>query len=155
MTVTDLVGSVRASRKHFWKHIDGLTDAQWDWKPYPECKNACETLAHLVTDDRAALAAVESDGEPDYESFAETERDPARLRVLLTASHEALCVALLAKFADAPLDTTLSVWGVPMPLGTGISHFCSEDFFHAGQISFIRMATDPTWDYYSAIYGAH
>ena len=75
VTVTDLVDAVRASRRHFWKHVDGLSDAQWDWKPYPECKSVTETLAHLVQDDRAALAALESGGEPDYEAFAEPERD--------------------------------------------------------------------------------
>ena len=28
----------------------------------------------------------------------------------------------------------------------------SEDYYHAGQITFIRMATDPQWDYYRSIY---
>jgi len=153
VTVTDLVDAVRGSRRHFWKHVDGLSDAQWDWKPYPECKSVRETLAHLVQDDRAALAALESGGEPDYEAFAEPERDPDRLRALLAQSHNALCAALLSRFAGAPLDTPLSVWGAIKPLGTGIPHFCSEDYFHAGQVTFVRLATDPTWDYYSAIYG--
>ncbi len=132
MTVTDLVNTVRDSRRHFWKHVNGLSDAQWDWKPYPECKSVRETLAHLVQDDRAALAALHSGGEPDYESFAEPERDLDRLRALL---------------AD------MSAWGAIKPLGLGIPYFCSEDYFHAGQVLFIRLATDPAWDYYSAVYG--
>jgi len=153
VTVTDLVNTVRDSRRHFWKHVDGLSDAQWDWKPYPECKSIRETLAHLVQDDRAALAALHSGGEPDYESFAEPERDLDRLRALLAESHEALCAAIAAKFDGAPLDTPMSAWGAIKPLGTAIPFFCSEDYFHAGQISFIRLATDPTWDYYGAVYG--
>jgi len=153
VTVTDLVDAMRASRRHFWKHVNGLSDAQWDWKPYPECKSIRETLAHLVQDDRAALAALHSGGEPDYEAFAEPERDLDRLRALLAESHEALCAAITAKFDGAPLDTPLSAWGAIKPLGTGIPFFCSEDYFHAGQVTFIRLATDPTWDYYGAIYG--
>ncbi len=153
MTVADLVDAVRASRRHFWKHVDGLSGGQWDWKPYSECKSVRETLAHLVTDDRAALAALHSGGEPDYEAFAEPERDPDRLRALLAASHEALCAAILTKFDGAPLDTPMSVWGAVKPLGIGIPFLCSEDYFHAGQVSFIRLATDPGWDYYSAVYG--
>ncbi len=153
MTVSDLVDAVRSSRRHFWKHVDGLREDQWDWKPYPECKSIRETLAHLVTDDRAALAALEAGGEPDYESCVESERDLERLRELLTESHQALCATLEQKYAGAPLDTVASFWGAMKPLGAGIPFLCSEDYFHAGQVSFIRMATDPAWDYYSAIYG--
>ncbi len=153
VTVTDLVDAVRASRRHFWKHVDGLSGEQWGWKPYPECKSICETLAHRVVDDRAALAALESGGEPDYEAFAEPERDLERLRTLLAESHEALCQAILAKFDGAPLDTPMSVWGAVKPLGIGIPYLCSEDYYHAGQVAFIRLATDPAWEYYGAIYG--
>ena len=153
MTVTDLVASVRASRRHFWKHLAGLTEAQWDWKPYPECKSVRETLAHLVQDDRAALEALRTGGEPDYEGATEPERDMARLRAILAESHEALCAAILEKYADSPLGDTASIWGSPMPLGRGIPYLCSEDFYHAGQVAFIRQATDPAWDYYGAIYG--
>ena len=154
MTVTDLVDAVRASRRHFWRHVDGLNAEQWDWKPYPECKSIRETLAHLVTDDRAALAALESGGEPDYEALTETERDLERPRALLRESHEALCAAILARFDGAPLDTPMSIWGTPKALGIGVPYFCSEDYFHAGQVSFIRLATDPGWDYYGAVYGS-
>lgn len=53
-TAAELIDGVRHSRRHFLKHLRGLRDDQWDWKPYPECKSIRETLAHLVWVDRIA-----------------------------------------------------------------------------------------------------
>jgi uncharacterized damage-inducible protein DinB len=153
-TLDDVLEGVRASRAHFLKHLDGLQDEQWDWKPYPECKSVRETVAHLVTDDRAALFSLETGKEPDYEALAvEPGRDSARLRALLDESHARLCEAIRTRCATAPLDADVCIYGSPMKLARGIAYLSSEDFYHAGQIAFIRMATDPAWDYYATIYG--
>lgn len=153
-TLDDVLEGVRASRAHFLKHLDGLREEQWDWKPYPECKSVRETVAHLVTDDRAALFSLETGKEPDYEALSvEPGRDSARLRALLDESHARLCEAIQARYANAPLDTEACIYGGSMKLARGIAHLSSEDFYHAGQVAFIRMATDPAWDYYAAIYG--
>src|SRR5205085_669519 len=112
-----------------------------------------ETLAHLITDDRAALQALVTEGEPDYDALQESEGDLDRLQTLLQESHEALCAYILKRYADAPLDTEASAFGAKMKLGGAIPHLASEDFYHAGQVGFIRMATDPAWDYYAAVYG--
>ena len=153
-TTETLVDGLRFSRRHFLKHLDGLREDQWDWKPYPECKTVRETLAHLVQDDRAALQALETGGEPDYDSWAEPERDREKLRALLDESHARLCAAIHGKYGDAPMETVASAYGAPMPLGAAIPYLSSEDYYHAGQVAFIRQATDPGWDYYAAIYGA-
>ena len=50
------------------------------------------------------------------------------------------------------MDTEVSAYGTPMKLGRAIAHLSSEDFYHAGQVAFIRIATDPSWDYYAVIY---
>ena len=52
-TVHDLLEEAKGSRRYFLKHVKGLTAEQWDWKPYPECKSVRETVAHLISDDRA------------------------------------------------------------------------------------------------------
>ncbi len=153
LTLDDLIDSVRASRRFFLKHLNGLRDDQWDWKPYPECKTLRETLAHLIVDDRAALQSLETKAEPDYEALQESEHDIARLRTLLDESHARLCDYLKTHYADAPLDTEINVFGEPKKLAPGIAYFSSEDFYHAGQAAFIRIATDPAWDYYASIYG--
>ncbi|MBI3660821.1 DinB family protein [Candidatus Acetothermia bacterium] len=152
-TINDLVELLRHTRKHFLKHLNGLKDEQWDWKPYPECKSIRETLAHLIADDRAALQSLQTGKEPTYETLQESERDLTKLRALLDKSHHELCEFLLRKYANAPLDAEVCVWGTKRKMARGIPYFLSEDFYHAGQVAFIRMATDPKWDYYSAIYG--
>ncbi|MBI1741567.1 DinB family protein [Candidatus Acetothermia bacterium] len=152
-TINDLVELLRHTRKHFLKHLNGLKDEQWDWKPYPECKSIRETLAHLIADDRAALQSLQTGKEPTYETLQESERDLTKLLALLDKSHQELCEFLLKKYANAPLDTEVCVWGTKTKMARGIPYFLSEDFYHAGQVAFIRMATDPKWDYYAAIYG--
>ena len=52
-----------------------------------------------------------------------------------------------------PLDAEFSAFGSKMKLAAGIPHLSSEDYYHAGQVSYIRMATDPAWDYYGHVYG--
>jgi uncharacterized damage-inducible protein DinB len=159
ITVEDLVTSIRSSREHFLKHIDGLTAEQWDWKPYPECMSVRETLGHLIVDDLAALESLESEEEPEYDVISQHEMQAERLVNLdvlksrLTESHEKLCTYILGRWSTADLDSEICVWGNKMTLVRGISHLSSEDFYHSGQIAFIRMATDPSWNYYGAIYG--
>lgn len=152
-TVSDALGGLQGSRKFFLKHINGLTGEQWEWKPYPECKSVRETIAHLITDDRAALQSLETGKEPDYEALGESETDVERLLAILAESHSALCDFIAGKWADAPLDTTISVWGSEMSIAGGLAYLSTEDNYHAGQVAFIRQATDPAWDYYAAIYG--
>lgn len=154
LTISDLLAGLRDSRRHFLKHVAGLTPEQWSWKPYPECKSVVETLAHLVIDDRAALQALESGHEPDYTSIEVEERDPERLLALLSDSHAQLCAGLSERFAGSAPDAEMCVWGLTMSLGRGVPFLSSEDWYHSGQVAFIRMATDPEWDYYAHIYGA-
>jgi uncharacterized damage-inducible protein DinB len=157
-TLEDVLAGVRASRAFFLKHLEGLREDQWDWKPYPECKSIRETLAHLIVNDRAALASLESAGEPDYDALraevaAETGNDLEQLLAALRESHARLLGTIEARYAGAPLDTEIKIWGSSMKLGRGVAYLSSEDFYHAGQVAFIRMATDPSWDYYGCIYG--
>ena len=156
ITLEDLLNSVRSSRRYFFKHLSGVRDDQWDWKPYPECKSLRETLVHLQVDDLAALEALQTGEEPDYEAITarQTETDPAKLRSLLDASFETLLTEINKRYADAPLDAEICIFGGKYPLALGVPHLSAEDFYHAGQVAFIRIATDPAWDYYAAVYGA-
>jgi uncharacterized damage-inducible protein DinB len=151
-TAAELIDGIRHSRRHFLKHLRGLRDDQWDWKPYPECKSVRETLAHLVWVDRTALASLETGTEPDYPAFEESERDLDRLRAKLEESHERLCQFLTANYASAPLDAEVSLYADRQTLGRALAYFPSEDYYHAGQVAFIRMATDPSWDYYGSMF---
>lgn len=153
LTLEDMLDGLRNSRRHFLKHLDGLTEEQWDWQPYPECKTIRVTLAHLIQDDRAALEALQKNGHPDYEASAVTERDLTRLRTMLDELHQALLTYLETHYAEGPLDTIVHAYGWLMKLGRAIGFLSSEDYYHAGQVAYIRLATDPTWDYYTVMYG--
>jgi uncharacterized damage-inducible protein DinB len=151
-TVSDALEGVRQSREFFLKHLKDLRPEQWDWKPYPECKSVRETLAHLIVDDRTALESLESQGEPNYRDYDGDTSDEALLAAL-AKSHSDLLSFVESRWKDAPLDTGIKLWGWPMALGAAIAYLSAEDHYHAGQVAFIRMASDPSWDYYAAIYG--
>ena len=151
--IETLIGGVRESRRYFLKHIKGVRDEQWDWKPYPECKSIRETLAHLIADDRATVVMLETGEFPDFGAMLEHEAAPTKLQALLAESHENLCAFLRRKFTDAPLDGVVKYFFGPEPLGLAIMGIPLEDYYHAGQVAFIRMATDPEWDYKS-VYGS-
>ena len=153
-TPVELVEGLRAARSYFLLHLVGVRDDQWDWKPYPACKSIRETIAHLVVDDRAALYSLQHGAEPDYDAMEVAERDLHTLLKLLRESHDQLCSYLIEHYGSQPLDSAFSAYGRVRKLGQGIPDLASEDYFHAGQVTFIRLATDPDWDYYAAIYGA-
>jgi len=129
-----------------------LKDDQWDFKPFPACKSIRETLQHLVVDDRAALNSLTTGGEPDYEAGACNITDLEQLHQALEESHDALLNAIRSRYASSGMDADICVWGSHEKLGSGLPYFSSEDFYHAGQVAFIRMASDPDWDYYETIY---
>lgn len=156
--VTDLVENVRSSRRHVLKHLKDVKDDQWDWKPYTECKSLRETIVHMIVDDITARESLISGGEPDYEGVSarvnaeSVGQPPDGLLARLAAAREELLRYVVSEYGNAPLDKAVSLWGGPMKLGSAIAHISSEDYYHAGQVAFIRMATDPGWDYYSAVY---
>lgn len=153
MNLDLLIESIRSSRKYFLNHIKGLEVDQWDWKPYPECKSIRETLAHLIADDRATIHMLETGQFPDFGGLPESETNKDRLPSLLSESHDKLCEFIEARFSETPLDTVVNFWEGPIPLAQAIIGISAEDYYHAGQAAFIRMATDPQWDYYKQVYG--
>ena len=45
------------------------------------------------------------------------------------------------------------MWGEEEALGKQVAHLTSENFYHAGQVAYIRMTTQCDWNYYAAVYG--
>lgn len=158
-TTADLLESLRFSRTYFLKHLRGLREEQWDWKPYPECKSIRETLIHLMQDDLVSQQFGDA-CEPDYSSV---EREVATqvqgkdidgILSALDAGHQALLDLLRSRYTDTPLDAEIVLWGAPLKLGQALAYLSAEDYYHAGQVAFVRMAMDPSWDYYAAVYGS-
>lgn len=156
---TDLITALRDSNKNLSKHLEGLTDEQWSWKPYPECKSVRETLTHLLMGD--LLLRYRLDGDPrvgDFENvyveveahYADFTRD--QIVAEFESSHEEICDRLTALFAGKPLDEPFEVFGGAQKAGRFLAGLANERYYHTGQISFIRIASDPAWDYYAHIY---
>lgn len=154
VTLDDLITSIREQRAFFLKHLEDARDEQWDWKPAAGCKSIRETLVHLIGNDRASIQTIESGQPPDFETiYAEPERDVNRLRALLAETLDQLCDFLKTNYADAPLETEVFYFLGPMKLRDVLILMACEHHYHAGQVAYIRMATDPSWDYYAAIFG--
>jgi len=157
MELEGLIEGVVSSRRYFIKHLANLPDEAWTFKPFPECKNLLETLVHLRIDDLMAAESIRTLEDPDYEStdglYADMEQGKDFLLDALRLSHADLLALIRQKFAGQPLDSEICVWGTIMPLYRGIPYLSSEDFYHAGQAAFVRMAVQPDWDYYNQIYG--
>jgi len=159
--LTDLTQAARECRDNFVKLLDGLTEEQWTWKPYAECKSIRETLIHMIGNDRLVKEALHDPSQQidwtGYYSAVATElADTANadLIPLLRASHSEALHALSTVTEGLPLDAPLAIFGQhPRKLGVIAASLPAEDTYHSGQVAFIRMATDPEWDFYAAIYG--
>jgi uncharacterized damage-inducible protein DinB len=103
-TLDDLIAGLRASREHFFKHLEGLKDDQWDWQPYTQCKTIRETLAHLVIVDRGLLYSAETGQMPDWDGLFPDWQPytPEQLHTLVLESRAKLLDYLETKYADTP-----------------------------------------------------
>lgn len=142
------------SRSWFLKLVTGLTPEQWDVRPFPNVKSPKETLGHLVIADRVFPVMLEGK-EPDYNAYQpDPDSSVEDLLNLLAETHKAkldwLKSYLPGKDLDAEVDT---VYSGKKPLWSEIYSFCTEDWYHIGQVSLIRQGTDPSWDYYAVFYG--
>jgi uncharacterized damage-inducible protein DinB len=152
-TLEDIISEIETSHESFYKHLKDIGDEQWTWKPYPECKSITETISHLIINNYAAISSLKTGKEPDYESFKIDETDPVKLIELQKKLSKELIEFLESAYAHTPLDAEVRLWGSPVKLGALAVRLSSEYHYHAGQVAFIRMATNPEWNYYGEIYG--
>jgi hypothetical protein len=158
LTLEDILADVRASHESLYRHLKGVTDVQLYWKPYPECKSIHETLAHLIAVEWSAQSMLDTGTFPDYETH---QRDAIEYAVgvsldqlveKLKDEQVKTIEVVWTKFRGVSLDTEIQWWGYPSKLGIAASRLGNEATYHSGQIAFIRLATDPEWDYYKEIY---
>jgi hypothetical protein len=150
-----LIDAIDQARQGFLKHIEGITADQAVWKPYPGCKSIAETVDHLLWGETTMLEIMQSGKEPDYTTVPDSPPSDsiAALKVKLADIHSQFLEYLRKTYPTAPLDTPVNFWGHQVSLGYALAAIPNEDSYHSGQAAFIRMATDPKWDYYSHIYG--
>jgi len=158
LTLEDLLESVRNSHKSLFRHLKGITEEQLTWKPYPECKSIHETLAHLIAVEWSSQSMLNTGEFPDYETHQRdalalaSGKSPEELTTILKEEQDKTLGIVAAKFKDTALDEEIKSWGYPTKMGEAIVRLGTESTYHSGQIAYIRMATDPSWDYYKEIY---
>ncbi len=138
----EILGSLSWSQKFFRAHLNGIQDAQWDWKPFPACRSIREILVHWAENVSSADTALQlalEEAIPEVDVVQRLMKE-ASLRYVGKYRQQYANTSL-----DAPYRNTITV-------GDVLAGLSGEDNYHAGQIAFIRLATDPTWDWVKAVH---
>ena len=137
-----ILDNLSRSQRFFRAHLNGIQDPQWDWKPFPACRSIREILVHWAetfsADDNALRLALQ----PDVPDVALVQR-------LMKEGGLRYATGFREQYSDAAMD---SLFPNGLAVGTVLASLSSEDNYHAGQIAFIRLATDPEWDWVKAVH---
>jgi hypothetical protein len=143
MTTEQLVASLAGSREFFHRHLLGMSEEQLDWKPYPHAFSAREMVAHMAKNDLGAIKVLEG---PQLDLAGLTPFEA------LAMTGKALESLLEQHWQSRPQEALRRIGGAK-GVGRGISYRSMEDYYHAGQIAYIRQAIDPSWDQDNLVYG--
>ena len=139
----EIMASFHFSQRFFRAHLNGIRSDQWDWKPFPACRSIREILLHW--------ADLYSPGQTGLQTALEpTEPNVATVQSLMKEAGERYAAEYHEKYADTPMDAPFRPNGITV--GTVLASFPAEDNYHAGQIAFIRLATEPEWDWVKAVH---
>jgi uncharacterized damage-inducible protein DinB len=152
-SIQTILEPLTIARSHFLKHIKDLKEDQWDFKPFPNTMTIRDTLRHLVIDDLSALDSLQTGAHPDYDSFTVEDETVEALLERMTSARQALIDELTSKIEESGEAIQICTWGEMRPLHVGVAYLTSEDYYHTGQVGFLRQASDPDWDYYASVYG--
>jgi hypothetical protein len=138
----EILGSLSWSQRFFRAHLNGIQDEQWDWKPFPACRSIREILVHwaeyISADDTALRLALEM-----------TTPDVAVVQRLMKEAGARFGDRYRQQYADTPMDAP---YRNAITVGYVLAGLSGEDNYHAGQVAFIRLATDPDWDWVKAVH---
>lgn len=141
----EILDNLYHSQRFFRAHLNGIRQEQWDWKPSPACRSVREILLHWT--EMAEMFGV--GGGALQASLKEATPDVALVQSLMKEAGLRFGAELRAQYADSPLDSLL-------PNGTSVGSMLAglsaEDVYHAGQVAYIRLATDPGWDWIKAVH---
>ena len=138
----EILDNLYRSQKFFRAHLNGIQNEQWDWKPFPACRSIREILLHWADTFSAEDTALQS-------ALELTVPDVTTVQRLMKEAGRRYGAGYRKKYADAPMD---SLYPNGLLVGTVLASLSGEDNYHAGQIAFIRLATDPDWDWVKAVH---
>ncbi len=142
--IETLVRDLRASREFLMRHLRGLADFGWDYKPEAAPRSIREIVSHLIDDDAQAIANLGGIAAADN-----NVKDPIRA---LEASSEAVIRALREQWKDDPSGAEKRLHGDGPSVATGVTYLQIEDYYHAGQIAWLRLGIEEDWDQETVVY---
>ena len=141
--VEEVLSELYRSQKFYRTHLNGIQEGQWDWKPFPACRSIREILLHWVDSFASEDTALRSALEPVVPDVAVIQR-------LMREAGLRYGAGFHQRYAEATLDSLHS--NGRTTVGAVLAGLGAEDNYHAGQIAFIRLATDPEWDWVKAVH---
>lgn len=138
----EILDNFYRSQEFFRAHLNGMQDEQWDWKPFPACRSIREILLHW--------AELFSPGEtPLQAALKQPLPDVVAVQRLMKEAGAQFGAGFREQCADSSMD---SLFPNGVAVGTILASLSGEDSYHAGQVAFIRLATDPDWDWVKAVH---
>ncbi|MGC4046799.1 MAG: DUF664 domain-containing protein [Armatimonas sp.] len=160
-TILDVVDGMEGAREYLKKHIVTMQEEYWDATPFPHCNTARQIFAHLIATNRGVLGMLEGEpfelqrhGERHEEAGQEiASKSPTEILALYDASGEAIGTFLRTHHGEDALDAPLTLWGSEGRLANQLAGLSQETAYHTGQLSLIRQAIEPNWDYFKDVFG--
>ncbi len=154
MSIFELaLAQLRAQRTELRRLTNDLHDAQWDYQPYKQLNTIRTTLIHLLIVDRSAIVKMDDPMNFQWDALVseeERQASPEKLLDLLDASLVNFENHYRHNYESKPLDTPVQLFGSERPVLAALFNMAAEYGYHNGQISFLRQASDTSWDYYTA-----
>ncbi len=144
---------LRAQRKELRRLTHNLHEAQWDYQPYKHLNSIRTTLIHLLIVDRAAIVKMEDPMNFQWDALVteeERQSSPAKLLDLLDESLTNVEDHYRQTYQALPLDTSVHLFGSDITVLGALFTLAAEYGYHNGQVSFLRQASDTSWEYYTA-----
>jgi hypothetical protein len=138
----EVMDNLYRSQRFFRAHLNGILAEQWDWKPFPSCRSIREILLHWAEIFAADDAALET-------GLKAAVPDVASVQALMKEAGLRFGRGFSAPYVDSAMETRLPNGAA---VGTVLASLAGEDNYHAGQIAFIRLATEPAWDWVQAVH---
>ena len=141
---TDLALALAASREFLLRQIRGLSFEDCAAKPRGALRSIEEIVEHMLANDAFCMAKL------DAEPFEDEPDQSAAAR--LTRSGMALTQVIRQKWAGNEHAALLRLAGGGAGIARGVAYIQIEDFYHAGQVCWIRLVLHPDWDSDEATY---
>lgn len=135
---TDLAMALAASREFLVRQVRGLTASECDYLVPGMRATVNQIVEHMIANDAFCMDKLGGAKWIDDPSLSAEQR--------LSRSGMALQQEIRANWSHKQEEALLRLAGGGEGIAKGVSYIQIEDFYHAGQVCWIRLAIQPDWD---------